>query len=134
MSKIAEKAKQTYLNLQNTWAKELNVSKGSLVKISGKAADHQGGWDCVWVRAMDEAVGRIGTVLSVGKKGAHIKGTPEEAWSGCLFPYFVLEPVEQSIKIRDVLVAKLSDGTFTFNGGELTEDELTTLRTFLAGV
>jgi len=79
-----------------------NFKKGDKVKIIKKCKSFENGWDCCWIKQMDEFVGKCGIIESDGnEKGFNVRvknDTYEQYW---FFPYFILSC--RNLKIKHLL-------------------------------
>ena len=73
---------------------ECGLKVGDIVKISRKAEDYEDGWDNWWSEYADTWVGKTGKIIR-DCKGGGFKVFCEEKNNWWLFPYFVLEKVEE---------------------------------------
>lgn len=75
-------------------AKACGLKDGDAVRVTRAAISHEAGWGNIWVSAMDKYIGCIGTVRDCNLGGA--MGVTVIFPGGTLhvFPYFVLEKVE----------------------------------------
>lgn len=64
---------------------------GDKVRVLRKAASLEAGWDNVWDKYMDRAVGDVFTIIKDGAGGGFLMNS-----HGGLFPWFVLELVERA--------------------------------------
>lgn len=68
-----------------------DLKVGDKVRISRKADTFEEGWGAVWRPEMDTCVGKTGHIMLDGESfGFRVS----EGGEGYLFPYFVLEKVE----------------------------------------
>ena len=74
--------------------RECGLKVGDFVKILRKAKDDENGWDNYWPEEADTWVGKTGEIIEDGG-GAGLKVFLEEENDWWLFPYFVLENVEE---------------------------------------
>lgn len=85
--------KETKVSETKTSVPENKFKIGDQVRITRRAASHERGWENSWVREMDEAVGKIGTVVSPEKLNLlHNVGVELEGREFG-YPSFVLELV-----------------------------------------
>lgn len=96
---IIRKKKLPYAASQAKWIADNDVKKGDKVRIVRKADKNEGGWGVFWNPDMDEAVGKVGTVRHIPTNwGASGIEVDVPAVSLFLYPYFVLEKVEEPKK------------------------------------
>ena len=93
---IIRKEKLSYAERQAKWIADNDVKKGDKVRIARKANSLEDGWQSLWNPDMDEAVGKVGTVSHIS---ANFRECGIEVYvldvGEFLYPYFVLEKVEQ---------------------------------------
>lgn len=93
---LIRKKEPSYEDRQAEWIADNEIKRGDRVRVTRKADSHEQGWGNAWTQNMDEAVGKVGTVChlsaSFGDTGIEVN-VPESGYS--LYPYFVLEKVEQ---------------------------------------
>lgn len=93
---IIRKKELSYAERQEKWIKENNLKVGDLVRVTRKADSHEDGWANLWAQDMDEAVGRVGTVSHISANLAELGiGVDAPGVGEFMYPYFVLEKVEQ---------------------------------------
>lgn len=90
-------AKSAYELAQGKWAVENGLRKGSRVRVSRIAHDGENGWQDMWIDDMDCCVGVIGVISNdsdiMYDYGVEVEFPNGDSW---YFPYFVLEPVDES--------------------------------------
>ena len=85
----------SYIEEQSKWMTENNIVPGSKVKVLREARQDELGWDNSWIGLMYLTIGKTLTVQSCSYSG--IKMEPNEYCALSLgYPYFVLEPVNES--------------------------------------
>lgn len=72
---------------------ECGLKVGDKVKILRKVADYEDGWDNDWIPRMSECVGGTGVIRGI--YGALGVGVKTDSYGAYVFPYFVLEKVEE---------------------------------------
>ena len=93
---------------------ECGLKVGDFVKILRKAKDGENGWDNYWPEEADTWVGKTGEIIEDGG-GAGLKVFLEEENDWWLFPYFVLENVEEKkFTFYSVFTAQCSKEDFFF--------------------
>lgn len=86
-----------YRKSQEEWLCENGIKTGTTVRVIRKAESYELGWCNEWASDMDACVGKIGWVDLIenyGSYGIEIRFDNKKA-DGMLFPYFVLEKVEE---------------------------------------
>ena len=85
---------EEYVKMQDMWLKATGVKKGSWVKVTREAEDHESGWGSQWVKVMTDLVGKVCRVVGFHCSfGMHLESVEDGRRYG--FPFFVLEPVEE---------------------------------------
>lgn len=85
-----------YSKCQEEWLSKNNIKTSTTVRVIRKAESHELGWCNEWASDMDACVGKIGRadlIENYGSYGIEIRFDNEKV-DGMLFPYFVLEKVE----------------------------------------
>jgi hypothetical protein len=83
--------KPTYAERQAEWVKENNVKVGTRVHITREFSSEDLSHNCLWNGAMDDTVGREGTVTNIGGKSIGVNVEESSWW----YPYFVLEVIKE---------------------------------------
>lgn len=93
---LIRKKETSYAERQTKWIADNNVKKGDRVRVTRKAQSCEDGWQTLWNLDMDEAVGKVGTVchISANFRECGIEVDVPDVGE-FLYPYFVLEKVEQ---------------------------------------
>lgn len=84
---------EQYMAAHNAWAKMVDLEEGDSVKVLSTATNGQHGWDNMWNPKMDAAVGKVMTVVRVGRESGVVligKGV-DTIYS---YPFFILQKIE----------------------------------------
>ena len=82
---------KTYVQNQMEWIKKNKIKVGSNILIKRIAQDYENNWPLCWVYGMNSEVGKKCTIFKINSDGIQ--------WEkdGYIFPYFVLEPINNWI-------------------------------------
>lgn len=86
----------SYEEKQEQWVKKYNIKVGDKVRITKKCDSHENGWDNQWLSEMNDSVGKIGTITSIGSS-IFISINNSHNY---FYPYHILEKVEDTIKFN----------------------------------
>lgn len=92
---IIVKKKESYEERAKKWIRDNDLKVGDYVKVIRRAKDYEDGWDSCWTKGMDDFVGKVIPVLTIGEARGVLISLRCCEWIGCDFPYFVLEKVEE---------------------------------------
>jgi len=66
---------------------QCGLKKGNIVKITRIAENHERGWPDVWIREMNEMVGKEAKITHIARRGIELN-------DNFYFPFFILDLVE----------------------------------------
>ncbi len=85
---------KSYIAKQNKWLDKHRLKIGSKIKIVRKGTHDEDDWSSCWTPKMDDTIGKTLSICAFrGKFGIMLNNQ-------YLYPYFVLEPVIESIKAQ----------------------------------
>jgi hypothetical protein len=84
-----------YLDRQTDWVEQNGINNGDTVRVTRKAESMEGGWEEFWVEDMNQYVGKTMAVSSITSDGIELRKFPYAGIQNYVFPYFVLEKVNQ---------------------------------------
>lgn len=110
---VSKKKSLTYEEKQKRWVKRHDIKVGDKVRITRKADSHENGWENNWSFNMNNAIGKIGTIIIIHNRDTENYGilVSIDNFTDYWYPYHILEKVnnvsEPEFKFGTKVRAKL---------------------------